>query len=61
MIQSDETTTGFYVTEPKYKSKMQIGNSFLVVYHIKHFNWFRKLMYKIAFDIKIEDVGDSNE
>lgn len=40
---------------PKYKSKIYIGNSNFIIYHTKHFNWFRKLMYKIAFDIKIED------
>ena len=55
MIQTGEINKGF-----KYKSKMYIGNSFLFVYHTKHFNWFRKLMYKIAFDIKIEDVGENN-
>lgn len=59
MIQSSKTTTEFYVTKLEYKSKIQLGN--LVVFNTKHFNWFRKLMYKLAFDIKIEDVGDSNE
>lgn len=50
----------FAFKKPEYKSKMILG--YLTIYHQKHFNWFRKLMYKLAFDIKIEDIrGDSNE
>lgn len=43
-----------------YKSKMIIGNFILM--QKKHYNWFRKLMYRIIFDIKIVDIkGDNNE
>ena len=47
---------------PEYKSKLIIGNNSFCINHTKHFNWFRKLMYRLVFDIKIEDIrGDSNE
>lgn len=39
----------------KYRSKMHIGDNG-AMYMQKHYNWFRKLMYKLCFDIKIEDV-----
>ena len=39
----------------KFRSKIQMGDN-MVMYSRKHYNWFRKLMYKLCFDIKIEDV-----
>jgi hypothetical protein len=39
----------------RYRSKMHIGDN-TTMYMRKHYNWFRKLMYKLCFDIKIEDV-----
>ncbi len=39
----------------KFRSKMHMGDN-MVMYMRKHYNWFRKLMYKLCFDIKIEDV-----
>ena len=39
----------------KYRSKMRVGDN-MTMYMKKHYNWFRKLMYKLCFDIKIEDV-----
>lgn len=39
----------------KYRSKMHVGDN-MTMYMQKHYNWFRKLMYKLCFDIKIEDV-----
>lgn len=39
----------------KYRSKMRVGDN-MTMYMEKHYNWFRKLMYKLCFDIKIEDV-----
>lgn len=41
-----------------YKSKMIIGN--IILMQNKHYNWFRKLMYKIIFDIKIVDIKGEN-
>ena len=31
-------------------------STYMTMYMEKHYNWFRKLMYKLCFDIKIEDV-----
>lgn len=39
----------------KYRSKLRVGDD-VTMYMKKHYNWFRKLMYKLCFDIKIEDV-----
>lgn len=39
----------------KYRSKLRLGDD-MTMYMRKHYNWFRKLMYKLCFDIKIEDV-----
>lgn len=39
---------------PKYKSSLKIGN--ITINNIKHFNWLQKLMFKIFFGIKIEDI-----
>lgn len=42
-----------------YKSKMIIGNFILI--QKKHYNWFRKLIYRILFDITIVDIkGEEN-
>lgn len=43
----------------EYKTKIKIGN--LTIFQEKHYNWFRKLMYKFFFDIEIEDMEDSYE
>lgn len=41
----------------KYKSSMVIGN--ITINNVKKFNWLQKLMFKIFFGIKIEDIkGD---
>ena len=46
--------------EQEYKSKIIVFENFNIMTK-KHFNWFRKLMYRLAFDIKIEDVrGDDS-
>lgn len=45
--------------ERKYKSTMVIGN--IIVNNIKHFNWLQKLMFKIFFGIKIEDIRKDKE
>lgn len=42
--------------ERKYKSTMVIGN--FTINNIKHFNWLQKLMFKIFFGIKIEDIKE---
>ena len=40
----------------KYKSKLLVGN--ITISNIKHFNWLQKLMFKIFFGIKIEDIKE---
>ena len=40
----------------KYKSSMIIGN--MKINNIKHFNWLQKLMFKIFFGIKIENIKE---
>ena len=37
--------------EQEYKSKIIVFENFNIMTK-KHFNWFRKLMYRLAFDIK---------
>ena len=39
----------------EYKTKIKIGNN-IIIFQEKHYNWFRKLMYKFFFDIEIEDT-----
>lgn len=43
----------------KYKSSFKIGN--FTINNIKHFNWLQKLMFKIFFGIKIEDIRKDKE
>lgn len=40
----------------KYKSKMIIGN--ITISNVNHFNWLQKLMFKIFFGIKVEDIKE---
>ena len=41
---------------PKNKSKMTVGNT--IIFNTIHFNWLQKKMWKIFFNITIEDVED---
>lgn len=41
----------------EYKSSMVIGN--ITINNIKKFNWLQKLMFKIFFGIKIEDIQEN--
>lgn len=45
--------------QPDIKSKMIIGN--LTIMNTKHFNLLNKIMFKIFFGIKIEDVKQEEE
>ena len=42
--------------KPKYKSSMVIGN--ITINNIKHFNWLQKIMFRIFFGIKIENIKE---
>lgn len=41
-------------SKEKIQSKIIIGN--ITIYNIKKFNWFRRLMFKLVFGIKIEKI-----
>lgn len=43
-----------YKGQFKPKSKIIIGR--MEIYLEKHFNWFNKLMFKIFFGLKIENI-----
>ncbi len=58
-ITDDKIYKGNWILEQKMKSKMIIGN--LTIFQTKKFNWFNKLMFKIAFGIEIEDIGETYE
>lgn len=57
-IVSDKVHLGNWIEDKNIKSKMIIGN--LIIMQTKKFNWFNKLMYKIAFGIKIEEIKNTN-
>ena len=40
--------------EEKYHSILIIGN--MKIRNIKKFNWFRRVMFKLVFGIKIENI-----
>lgn len=42
----------------EYKSSMVIGN--ITINNVKKFNWLQKLMFKIFFGIKIEDIKEGD-
>lgn len=42
--------------EEKYLSTLTIGN--VKVNNIKKFNWFNRLMFKLVFGIKIENIKE---
>lgn len=54
-IVSDDTAT---IKPPKNRSILHIGNA--KVYNTKHFNWLNKIMFRIFFGIKIEDIKEEN-
>lgn len=41
---------------PKNRSILYIGN--MTIYNTKHFNWLNKIMFRIFFGIKIEDIKE---
>lgn len=52
-IYSDEFI--FHVFKPNYKSKLIFSDCFGIMSE-KKYNKFQKLMYKICFNIKVEDI-----
>lgn len=52
-IYSDEFI--FHVFKPNYKSKLIFSDCFRIMSE-KKYNKFQKLMYKICFNIKVEDI-----
>lgn len=49
------------ITSPKAKSKMIIGNGELIIYTEKKYNKFQKKMWKLFFNIEIENIRESEE
>lgn len=55
---SNNLTTGEIVVKlnDNSKSTLEIGN--IKIYNIKKFNWFNRLMFKLVFGIKIENIKE---
>ncbi len=50
----DENITTQELQSPPVKSKIIIGN--LTIFNTKKFNWINRLMFKLVFGIKVENI-----
>ena len=50
-----ETITATTGWKTRYRSILHIDDQ-MIMYRPKHYGWFRRLMFKFFFDIKIENV-----
>ena len=48
-----------YTYKINYKSKIVVGN--ITIMLEKKFNWFNRLMFKLVFGIKIENIKENNK
>lgn len=55
LIYTEHTTQVF--EQPKYKSKIIIGNN--IIYNTHKFNWFNRIMIRLVFGFKIEKANEN--
>lgn len=56
-IKPGQTTVNYF--GGKVKSKVMYGD--LTIYFSKHFNWFNRIMIRLFFGIKVENIKEDKK